>query len=272
MSRVVVVGKNSFMARSLRENEIGVDWCWMSHHEALKDEHWLANTDCVINFSYAPELRRNEYDSSLDIDTKLANKIKNHPIQYVMLSSRMVYGEQEQPELTEIMAPTPQNQYGRNKYQIEKNLVDVLGKDRVCILRLSNIFGFEPERSSFFGMALTKLKNENQITYDMSPFTRRDFMSVWSFGKALECVVKKPVGGVFNLGSGIGLETGWIAQWLIEGYESGSLHIKDMSVRDVFWMNIDKIKEEFDIPAYDRENLKQDCILCGEKMRKTQNA
>lgn len=266
-TKVTVVGKNSFMAKAIREDHTGAQWHWISHQDALKSNDWIKNTDCLINFAYAPDLRRNTYTADLDIDTKLAHKIKNYAVRYIMLSSRMVYGAQEQPELVETMVPNPQNQYGKNKLTIEQNICDALGQERVSVLRLSNIFGFEPNRSSFFGMALTKLKQEGQITYDMSPFTQRDFMSVRQFGKALEYIAENPVGGIFNLGSGIGLETGRIAQWLTEGYGGGSLFVKDMSVRDVFSLNMDKTRQQFSLPPYGFEDIRKDCIVCGEKMK-----
>ncbi len=267
MPRITVVGKNSFMAKSVRDSGDGAEWRWISHREAMDGDEWLNDTDCLINFSYAPELRRGEYDATLDIDTKLAEKIKNHNIHYIMLSSRMVYGVQNSETLREDMSPTPQNPYGRNKEIIENNLLQILGQGRVTILRLSNIFGFEPERASFFGMALTKLKQDSQITYDMSPFTKRDFMSIWQFGKNLSCIAQNPAGGIFNLGSGIGLETGWVAQWLIDGYGDGALFVNDMSIRDVFWLDMDKTQNTFSLPVYELEDLKQDCLRCGEQMK-----
>ncbi|MEZ5813121.1 MAG: NAD-dependent epimerase/dehydratase family protein [Alphaproteobacteria bacterium] len=267
MVNVTVVGKNSFMAKAMREDGLGANWQWLSHQDALDHDEWIANTDCLINFSYAPEMRREPYNESLDTDTKLAQKIKDHDIHYMMLSSRLVYGPQSDAKLVETMPPAPQGQYGMNKNIIEQSVVGVLGEEKVTRLRLSNIFGFEPNRASFFGMALTKLKQENQITYDMSPFTKRDFMSIRHFGKALEAIAQKPVGGIFNLGSGIGLETGWIAQWLIEGYGQGGLYIKDMGIRDVFYLDMDKTRKTFDVPPYSHSDLKQDCIRCGLQMK-----
>ncbi|PCI99951.1 MAG: hypothetical protein COB14_05220 [Alphaproteobacteria bacterium] len=267
MKHVTVIGKNSFMARLIREKNIGKDWLWLSHNEAMDSDEWLDNTRCVINFSYAPDLRKNKYNAALDIDTKLAKRIQASDIHYIMLSSRMVYGTQDTPLLTESLTPNPQNIYGANKHQIEQNLIEILGQPRVTILRLSNVFGFEPNRASFFGMALTKLAQENCITYDMSPFTKRDFLSTWRFGQDLEYIAQRPTGGIFNLGSGIGLETGRIAQWLIDGYGKGSLLIKDMSIRDIFWLNMQKTRDCFRLPDYTLHDLQQDCTLCGTLMK-----
>lgn len=267
MTQVTVIGKNSFMAKAIRENNIGKDWLWLSHSEAVNNNAWLTKTDSVINFSYAPDLRKNPYNADLDIDKKLAKHIKDSSIHYIMLSSRMVYGKQDTPILKENLSPAPQNTYGANKYKIEQGLVDILGQSRVTILRLSNIFGFEPNRASFFGMALTKLAKENCITYDMSPFTKRDFLSISLFGQNLESISEKPIGGIFNFGSGIGLEAGKIAQWLIDGYGKGEFFVKDMSIRDVFWLDMKKTRDTFALPECKLNDLQQNCMSCGALMK-----
>lgn len=268
MSRITLIGKTGFMAKALQDAGIGKDWLWLSHVEALEKKDWLDTTDCIINFAYAPELRREEYNENLDVDTKIAKVIKDKSIHYIMLSSRMVYGHPDgAEELHEDLVSEPLNVYGANKEIIEGKLFGILGKDRVTALRLSNIFGFEPNRKSFFGMALTKLAGEGRITYDMNPFVKRDFMSVWRFGQALETIAKSPKGGIYNLGSGYGAETGLIAEWLIEGYGKGELLITDIRRYDIFWLNMDKTYEAFDIPKLTLEDLHADCLKCGQDMK-----
>lgn len=268
MTRVALVGKTSFMAKAMQEYGIGEDWLWLSHGEALEDKIWLGQVDCIVNFAYAPALRKEAYTEENDVDLKLAKIIRAHNIHYIMLSSRMVYGHPyDAEELRENMVPAPENIYGQNKRRIEENLVKTLGDDRVTRLRLSNIFGFEPDRASFFGMALTRLAREGKIVYDMNPFVRRDFLSVWRFGQALEKICARPFGGVYNLGAGFGVETGLIAEWLIEGYGSGALLIENMQRRDIFWLDMSRTNAQFDLQKLGQQDIRQDCVMCGQQMK-----
>lgn len=268
MTRVALVGKTSFMAKAMQEDGIGKDWLWLSHGEALTESGWLDQVDCIVNFAYAPVLRKESYNEENDVDLKLAKIIQDHNIHYVMLSSRMVYGHPDgAEELREDMIPAPENIYGQNKRRIEEALVRTLDEDRVTRLRLSNIFGFEPDRASFFGMALTRLAQEGKIVYDMNPFVRRDFLSVWRFGKALENICARPYGGVYNLGAGFGVETGLIAEWLIEGYGSGALLIENMQRRDIFWLDMSKTNAQFDLSPLEQQDIRQDCVRCGQQMK-----
>ncbi len=269
MRRITLIGKTSFIAKSLREYGIGQSWQWLSHQEALEQSEWIKNTDCIINLAYAPDLRYQNYNPKSDVDSQLAHKVQEHNIHYIMLSSRIVYGQQHNGyELHEDMPVAPNSIYGINKHIIEGKLCDILDPERVTILRPSNIFGFEPARKSFFGIALTKLHAEGRITYDMSPFVKRDFFAVKRFGEALNIIANNPKSGIYNIGSGFGTETGLIAEWLIEGFGGkGELLITDMRRHDIFWLNMDKTYSTFNLAKADQDDLRQDCIKCGVDLR-----
>lgn len=267
--RTTIIGQTGFMAQSLQEYGLGKHWTWLSHKDALEDQSWLDHTDVLINFAYAPALRREPYDPAVDIDSTLARLIASRAVHYVMLSSRMVYGHPQNSDvLSEDMEPEPLNIYGQNKLKIERALREILPHDRLTILRLSNIFGFEPGRPSFFGMALSRLAEEGRIVYDMNPFVARDFLSCWRFGAALEEIAATPVPGLYNLGAGFGIETGLIAEWLIDGFGSGELLITNMERRDAFHVTMDKFYKAF--PAANvmtLHDLEQDCRQCGTRLK-----
>ena len=163
---IVVVGKNSFLANHIVGLESCRDWLFLTHQEALKSNDWIEKSDLVINFAFAPELMVDDYDPMLDIDTILAEKIEHKKsIHYIMLSTRTVYGHSiyENHILKESQIPKPFTAYGQSKLKIEQSLIDILGNKRLTILRLANIFGYEPARHTFFGRALKTLKEEKKI-------------------------------------------------------------------------------------------------------------
>ena len=70
-----------------------------------------------------------------------ARRIADRDIAYAMLSSRKVYAPAETP-LSETAPTGPTDPYGRHKLAVEDALRARLG-DRLTVLRLANVFGYE---------------------------------------------------------------------------------------------------------------------------------
>lgn len=270
---VVAIGKNSFLGQAAAKHPDTADWRFISHKEALNPESYKG-ASCVVNFALHADVKRGILTQETDLDSAVARLIKNTDINYVMLSSRTVYGAaMNEDAITETSALHPVTGYGIAKKQIEENILQILGPDRVTILRLSTIFGFEPDekRQSFFSMALCKLMSEGIIEYKMSPNVRRDFLSADRCADALIKICNHVRPGIYNVGSGIGLETGDIAAWLIEGYGEGRLVVTNPEPSDAFWLEMTKTRNAFNIPVITRDDLKNDCILIGQALRKFVN-
>ncbi len=135
-----------------------------------------------------------------------------------MLSSRKVYAPSTEP-LSETAATGPGDLYGRHKLAVEQALRDLLG-ERLTVLRLANIFGYEhiPGRRTFLALCLDRLAREGRIHYGMSPFVARDFLPAEAFARVLARIAASPPGGILNVGSGIALPTGRLALWILEGF------------------------------------------------------
>lgn len=257
---LIAVGKSSFLARAVAaKNPPG--WVFLSHEEALGNTAWTRDAGCVVNFAFSPRLRTENYMASEDIDSRL---LALAPAKYIMLSTRMVYGPAD-GTLDETHAAQPNTAYGANKLLVEQAL-QARAADRVTILRLSNIFGHEYGRSTFFGHALTTLKDKGEIAFDMNPDQQRDFLSVWRFADMLLTVTENPHAGVFNLGSGTGTACGDIARWLIEGYGAGKLVVNDSGKKDEFRLDTTKLRKAYDLPIVMTQDIKQDCIAVGKNL------
>lgn len=249
---IVAVGKSSFLARAVAEIAPGKDWIFLGHKEALANTSWADKAQCVVNFAYAP---------GNEIDTRLAKLIKMKTAHYVMLSSRLVYGQG--PDffgLKEGRSETPSNAYGTEKLVAEKAMASSLDKNRLTILRMGNVFGNEPGRKTFFGHALTGLKKSGKITFDMSPDSQRDFLPVSYCAQAIVKIAQAPKPGLFNLGSGFGTTCGEIAEWLIEGNGQGELVVTDNRKHDQFWLDMTKTRDTYKLPLVTREAIK-DSVL-----------
>lgn len=262
---IVVVGKNSMMGREMQKHFSGNRWMYLSHTQAQADASWTDNARCVINFAFSPALRHHEYDADQDIDLKLARAM-NPQCHYIMVSSRAVYGPGVSNRLFETNTPHPQTLYGQNKWRIEQRLHEFCG-DRLTVLRCANVFGDEYGRHSFFGMALTNLKNMGQVVFDMNPEVRRDFIAVWHVARAIGTIAQTPLTGLYNLGSGYGTPCQDIAEWIIKGYGKGEIVSTSDERRDDFYLDMEKTHAAFKLPLITRAMLAQDCFDCGAKLK-----
>ncbi|MGD0632161.1 MAG: NAD(P)-dependent oxidoreductase [Terracidiphilus sp.] len=264
---IVAVGKSSFIARELAKNPITRAWLFLSHREALSQPSWLENATVVVNFSFPPHFKTQAYDAPSDVDSCLARRIGTRPVHYIMLSTRMVYGQRDENfDLKEDQVPQPSNFYGVSKLEVEKSLHSILGPDRLTILRLSNIFGLERGRASFFGKMMETLASSKKIVFDMGAATQRDFFPVRRLSDVLPQIVARPVAGVFNIGAGFATKCGDIASWLIEGYGAGRLEITNPAVRDQFSLDVSKAQRTWNLQPFSPGALREDVMEFGKTL------
>ncbi len=265
---ILLVGKNSFITGHLLQ-ALPPDRVRAVSHDALDGPDLLDGVGIAINAARHPASSQADYDlEALDPDVRLAERIGDRDIRMIMLSSRKVYAPSE-PPLAETSPIGPSDPYGRNKRRAEER-VSALLAERLTILRLSNIFGDEriPGRRSFLAMLLSRLKEQNQIRYDMSPFVERDFLPVETLAGLLARIAQEPPGGVMNVGSGIALPTGRIALWIMEGYGGGELLIDSHEDKDPFVLDISRLEARYGRPC-SIDDLKNRCLALGSALRQS---
>ena len=209
-------------------------------HDAMAARDLLDGIEAVVHAGRDPRLGTPGYRLEEDLELVLARRVTEVHLPFLMLSSRKVYASAGGP-LDERAAIGPADLYGRQKLAMEAALGELLG-DRLTRLRLANIFGFEPGRTSFMGRMLDGLARDSTITFDMSPFTARDFLDVASAGRMIAALARRPPGGIVNVGSGVALETGRLALALIEGFGRGRLLVTDHAERDGFVLDCRKLE------------------------------
>jgi UDP-glucose 4-epimerase len=263
--RILVVGRNSFLAGHLLQRLPG-ERVRAVGHAAIEQPDLLDGIACVISFARHPLLGSERYEpATMDPDLRLAERIGARRVAYVMLSTRKVYAPAGGP-LAEDAPTIPSDLYGRHKLAAEQRLRELLG-ERLTVLRLANIFGFErqPGRRTFLALSLDRLQREGRIRFDMSPFVARDFLPVERCAGLLARIVSAPPGGVLNLGSGIGLPTGRLALWIIEGYGRGELVIASPEEKDPFVLDVGRLAGLYGPPCSWNE-LRQSCLELGRRL------
>jgi UDP-glucose 4-epimerase len=262
---ILLVGQNSFLARALIRCNFGHHAIEAVSHDADWSKFDWDRVSVVVNLACDPRYMREPYQESLDFDRALAERVRFTKCQYVMLSTRRVYGRSAPFPANELTPTVPDDNYGCNKLRTEQILRGILG-DRCTILRLANVFDFEPGRHTFFGIALGTLKREKKIALDVSPFVRRDFLHAEDFALSLISVLDELHGGVLNLGSGCATEVGRIALWLLEGFGQGELIVSTPEERDHFQLDISLFESLYGHLTLVKD-IRARCIEIGRRLR-----
>ncbi len=262
---ILVVGRGSFLAGHFlaalpaeRVRAVG--------HDQIERPDLLDGIACVVNFARHPLLGRDGYQvEAMDADLHLARRIGGRDVAYLMLSSRKVYAPSARP-LAETAPTCPSDAYGRHKLEVEERLGALLG-ERLTVLRLANVFGYElaPGRGTFMALTLNRLAREGAIHYDMSPFVERDFLPVEALVRLLAKIADAPPGGIVNVGSGIGLPTGRLALWILEGFGRGRLVIESPRERDPFVLDVTRLRSLYDPPC-SLDELRTACLDLGRRL------
>lgn len=263
MSRILVISPSSFICRAFL-GQAPADAAITVADRFTWTEFDLGAFDVVINFAFDPRMRGEAYVPERDFDGHVAEACAGRPCHFVMLSSRRAYGPGTGAAYHEDDALRPADTYGRNKAESEARVRRALG-DACSILRVSNVFGFEPGRHTFFGRALQTLRDEGRITLDVNPFVDRDFIAVEDCAALLWRVVAAKPRGVFNLGRGEALAIGRVALWLIEGFGRGDLVVISPEERDAFAMDLARLTEVCGPLAW-RTGVRDQCLGIGRRL------
>ncbi len=209
-------------------------------HASVREGALPAGIDAVLWGGRHPALGTPDWRLEDEAELAAARLAAARGLPFLTLGTRKVYAPSPAP-LREDAPLGPADRYGEQKLAIEEALLSILG-DRLTRLRLSNLFGREHGRMTFMGRMLMTLAAEGQIRFDTSPFTRRDFVPVEKAGAAIAALLRRPPGGVVNVGSGVALECGRLALWLIEGRGSGRLVCESWEERDAFVLDVERLR------------------------------
>lgn len=260
---ILVTGAGGFIGSHVAR-ALGTD-CRPSPHRALDEASLLDGVAAILHAGRDPRLGTTDYRLEDDIELALARRAESKGLAFLTLSSRKVYAPSPLP-LTETAELGRTDRYGEQKLLMEDALAGLLG-ERLTRLRLANIFGYERGRQSFMGAMLDGLASDATITFDMSPFTTRDFLDVETAAAWLAALARRPPGGIVNLGSGIALPTGKLALAVIEGFEKGRLTITRPEERDSFRLDTSRL-ERLIGAATEAEGLLQRARDHGIRLRR----
>jgi nucleoside-diphosphate-sugar epimerase len=228
--RTLVTGAGGFIGRHLLA---AIPDALPAPHGAIPSID-LDGVELVIHAGRAAGIGTDEWRLEQDPEYRLLTRLVGHSARYVMLSTRAVYGPAGSRPLRPTDPPAPASPYGRNKLRLEQAARDLLG-ERLCILRLSNVFGFEwPGRTTFFGTMLDRLKQDGLIRFDMAGSTRRDFIPVEPAARMIARLAALRQSGIVQVGAGLSLPCADLAHAVIEGFGNGRLLVESVLPKDEF--------------------------------------
>jgi nucleoside-diphosphate-sugar epimerase len=234
---ILVTGASGFIGRAIVK-ALGAD-ARPASHLAFREPTLFADITAVVHAGRHPLLGQPGYRVQEDAELAQARLAAARDLPFLSLGSRKVYAPSSRP-LAEDDPLGPSDRYGEQKLALEQALERILGP-RLTRLRLANIFGFEPGRRTFMGLMLEALGRDEPVSFDMSPFVARDFLPVETAALAIARLASQPPGGIVNIGSGIGLETGRLALALIEGHGRGRLLVTDPRHHDPFSLDVTRL-------------------------------
>jgi len=265
MRNILLVGKGSFIAKN-----------FVAHYGSAFSLHAISHLEidsvdlkdyrCVVNMAYKPSYFTTASTEETDYCLQVARRVASSSSHFVMMSSRKVYGTSTPfpvPETAPLMAS---DLYGSNNIFTEARVFDLLG-DRCTILRPSNVFGWEPGRHTFFGLAISKLLEQKRLVFPFSAFTPRDFLPVEHFCNILAAMIHASPAGIFNVGSGMALPVGQICLWIMEGYGQGEVVITKPHEFDRFRLDISKLEALLGPQPDLTQMIYESSVGIGRKMR-----
>ena len=203
--KIILIGRNSFLSQNfsffLRKKKI--KFHKVSYGTFIKLSHKkLKNYKIILNFSINKDFVKKKYALKNDLDLKIANKIKDANIRFVVFSTSKVY--KSAPSLKETSLQKPSTIYGKNKLKSENNLKKMLSN--YVILRTSNIIGRKLRKSkrsvtnTFFDIVRSNLKKNKIVVPEKNFF--KDFIFIEDFCIILHKILTKKIKGTYNLSSG----------------------------------------------------------------------
>ena len=245
MRKIVLIGKNSYLAAGLPNAMQSFNISYMSHSDWKERIDEILDAEAVINFCISPDFSSSIMKPDDVIDVQIAKRILNRGIQYIFLSSRKVYGSSDECRIyKETDSLCGVDFYAKNKIMTENVLQDLLN-DNLTICRLSNIIGEPIIRQgykTFVGWICENFLLKGKLMVTQNTNAKKDFITKEFLHQALEQIIKQKTKGIINISSGFGS----FVKDILDGYIGGG-NVEylgnDLPCKDQFILNNDKLKD-----------------------------
>jgi dTDP-4-dehydrorhamnose reductase len=214
--KILVIGKKSRISLSLIKYFRKNFSLYVKNYKEIKKKKsiFFNKFNYIINCSSNKSYIKKRYKLENDYDYQIAKKIINLEVKQIFLSSRKIYLAKN--NIKETDKKKPLCNYSKNKLLTEKKLIEIL-KDRVLILRISNLIGYDKILSkrklhkTFIDIFFENIQKgyilKNKELY-------KDFISAKKFTKYIEKLILKKATGIFNISAGKKIYLDDVVRWL----------------------------------------------------------
>jgi len=219
--RVVITGSNGFIGRNLTAAlSTKYDVLALSRHSTydkctgvtpVYTDYSLANlreilagADAVIHLAAKRSISGNTHNliDNIQLDYRLFQAAEDCSVKHVLFAStRGVYGSQPAP-WSEVTPPAPLNLYALAKLHSEETAAFFVRRGlRITTLRIAQVFGLGEYSGSAVATFLRNAYEGKPILLTATGISR-EYLYVSDLASAIEKVLKQPISGIYNLGSG----------------------------------------------------------------------
>ena len=262
--KIAVIGCGAYLAHDIEKVLKNV--VLYQRLESLSDVNVLKKFDYIINFSLQPIFKQQELDLKDIIDVKIANIIKDSDAKIVMLSSRKVYGTNNElinySENNELKAS---DAYSLNKINAEREIQRIL-PNRCLILRVGNIIDVPMVKNNktFISWITDSLVKDNLLKVTENKDVAKDFITRDYFQYVLKTLINKNMTGIYNVGSGFESKLGEILPRI-----TGKKRIifeKNAQINDQFVLNCSRVHKF--VKPFKQQELYEKCDIIHKILRK----
>ena len=178
-------------SRSKKKNLVKI-----KSYQELPPSKYLIYLSEESNISIFNRLNKKKVAKNQKIISKLSKKYKTN---FIYTSSSKVYSDQLKKKLNEKDKIIISSNYEKNKVVCE----NIVLKNKGVVLRISNIYGNHIKKESVFKKIIKQLNN-NKVIKLLNTNSVRDYLFIEDLIDLIILILKRPVSGVFNVGTGSG--------------------------------------------------------------------
>ena len=251
MSEIVITGSSGFLAKNTiiqlkTHNHKVIPLSRQSLPGIIKVKNYLDCPDGDIAIHFAEEANKrivNQSDEKYIISSAktVENLVKKFGKNLIYASSGSVYGDRGKTSFRVIDKTFIKDNYSKSKIINEKIVLNGGG----TILRFSNIYGQGMSNSNIMSDVMKQLSLDGPIIIQ-NKFAIRDFVYISDVTDFISKLIKNIIGGIFNVGSGIGLSIYQLSEIILKISNQSNreiLSIKKSNNNSFNVLDISKSKE-----------------------------
>ena len=273
--KIIIIGKNSFIGGNL------FNFLKKKFNKKIYNYQKFLNINSkllfdvkyIINCSSNNQYVKKKYSEKNDFDFQISKKIKNLKCKMIFLSSRKIYKLGD--DLNELSKLKPNCNYSKNKLKTEKKLLKKL-KNRILVLRISNLIGLHKYRSSnkkihktFIDIFFSNIRKGVIFNNDKN---YKDFLSINKFNEIIEKLINKKAVGIYNVSLGRKVYLNELINWLnlFNKNKYKYIDIPKSQKTECFYLNNDKLMKKINIKNR-LIDLEKDCKATSRFFFKKKN-